>query len=81
MVDDQFGEVWVLVVRHLLQDRLSHVLGLLLGGERETRLLEREAVDVTVENGERVCGHRYREAGLPKAANHGIVVPERRRAG
>ena len=49
--------------------------------ERQVHLRLREAVDVAVQQRVRVGGHRHVEAGRPKAADDGVVVPQVRGSG
>ena len=49
------------------------------GVERQARFLQREAVDVTVEERVGVGGQRDREARTPEAPEDSVVVAQRRR--
>jgi len=81
MLDGQLGEVGVFVGGEPRHDRPRQVRGLLPALERQARLLQREPVDVTVQDRERVRGQRDREAGSPQASEHRVVVPQRGRTG
>jgi hypothetical protein len=56
---------------------LGQVVGVVEG---QVDLLQHEAVDVAVEQGERMRRHRHGEARAPATSDHRIVVPQRRRA-
>src|SRR3954453_15805446 len=71
----QLGQVWVLVHGEPRQDLLRELGGLLGSVERQVALLQREPVDVAVEEREGVGGQRDREAGVAKAAEDGVVMP------
>ena len=45
--------------------------------ERQVGLLQREPVDVAVEHGERVRRPLDREAALPEATDHRVVMSQR----
>jgi hypothetical protein len=63
------------------QDHLGELGRLVPGIERQGCLLQSEAVDVAFEDRVRVPDQRDREAGLPKASDHRVVVSQRRRTG
>ena len=70
-------EVRVLVGGQLLEHGLAD-LGLLpAAAVRQARLLQREPVDVAVEEAVGVGGHGDREAGLEQNAEHPLVVAQR----
>ena len=52
----ELGEVRILAGRELIHDRLGEDGGFVGCFERKPGLLQREAVDLAVERGERVCG-------------------------
>ena len=81
VLERELGEVGVLVSGEAREDDLRERRGLLRGVERQTPLLQREPVDVAVQGRVGVRGQLEREAGLPEAAEDGVVVPQRRRAG
>ncbi len=58
----QFHEVWVLACGERVDDALSEVGHLLSAGGRQVRFLERESVEVAVDEGVGVGGHLDREA-------------------
>ena len=67
--DGELGEVGELVRRHLRHHRLRHLGRLLFGLAHGQRgLLEREAVDVAVEERERVGRHGDRRSHRPEGS-------------
>jgi hypothetical protein len=81
MLEGELGEVGVLVSGEAGEHDLRERRGLLRGVERQSPLLQREPVDVAVEGCVGVRGELEREAGLAEAAEDGVVVAQRRRAG
>ncbi len=65
VLDGHLGEVGVRVGGELTEDALRHIDDLLRRRERQARLLQGESVDVAVQDGVRVRGHRDREACRP----------------
>ncbi len=70
------GEVLGELLVHQVVDDLGHVVTRV----RERGFLDRESVDERIEHGVGVGGHRQREAPA-ETGDHGVVVPQRRRAG
>ena len=72
----QLGEVGVLVGREPRSGTFAPGRRFASGVERQARFLQREAVDVAVQDGERVRRQRDREAGLAEAPDDSVVVPQ-----
>ena len=78
--DGDLGEIGILPGLELPEDVACDLGGLLAGAEREARLLQREPVDVAVEQRVGVGGQFEREACPAQTAKHRVVVPQRGRA-
>ena len=81
VVARELGEVRVGAGRVLVEDLRPDLGELRLAGERQGELLEHEAVELGVEERDRVAGGGEREAGGAQARDDGVVVGQRRRAG
>ena len=81
VLDDDLGEVRVGAGRELGHDRLGHLGGLLRRVERQAGLLQREPVDVAVEDRVGVGGQLDREARVPEDTEDGVVVSQVRGSG
>src|SRR5258708_11828909 len=78
VLDSELGEVRVLVSGEPRQHRLGQRRGFRWSVERPAALLQREPVDVSVEDRVGLRGQLDREASVPKAPDDGVVVPQRR---
>src|SRR5262249_59017761 len=81
VLDSQLSEVGVRVGGQLPSDLLRDLRRLLRAVERQAGLLQREPVDVAVKQRVRMGGQLDREARFAEASEHGVMMPERRRAG
>jgi hypothetical protein len=79
VLEGELGEIRVLIGGELRQHGLGEFGGLLAGVERQARFLQREAVDVTVQDRVGMAGQRDREARTPEAPQDGVVMAQRRR--
>src|ERR1039457_1275301 len=81
MPECELGEVGIGVGGELRQHDLRERRGLLWSVERQAPFLQREPVDVAVEGCVGVRSLLEGEAGVAEAAEDGVMVPQRRRAG